>query len=71
MRRDDRHRDDQTRALHNASCYGANRACICLTCIHNKRVDDPETDSMCCDLAGHERSCRDTFPCPDYEREPK
>ena len=65
---DETKKDGHGRPLHNAVCYSINIGCVCLTCIHNKRVDDPETDTMCCDLSGHERECTDTDPCPDYER---
>ena len=52
-------------------CGPRNRGgcCPCLTCIHDKRVGDPETDTMCCDLVEHRTGCRDLSPCPDYEPE--
>lgn len=43
--------------------------CPCLSCLHDKHVEDPETDTKCCDLIGHRDGCGDSSPCPDYEPE--
>lgn len=43
--------------------------CPCMSCRHDKAVEDPESDTKCCDLINHRESCRDGTPCPDYEPE--
>lgn len=50
-------------------CKRQNAACPCLSCVYDKRVDNPKTDSKCCDLIGHRSCCAEEEPCSDYEPE--
>lgn len=50
-------------------CRRRNKRCQCLTCVHDKKVPEPENDTKCCDLINHRGSCRDEEPCKDYEPE--
>lgn len=50
-------------------CRRRNETCQCLTCKHDRRVEDPTTDTKCCDLINHRGSCQDEEPCRDYEPE--
>ena len=50
-------------------CLSMTAQCPCLKCNNDRCVNDPTTETKCCDLAGHARRCKDTFRRVDFEPE--